>query len=99
LVKTTPKPSATKKSRGELVGPLPPPPPDGALVAGATEAVVDDIMSCEMVPYVRVDGRGRDEGPCRGYLQKVRPTAVDGNANGCSRTGPAARSQRRFFVG
>ena len=37
LVKTTPKPSATKKSKGELVGPPPPPPPPllaGLLVAG-----------------------------------------------------------------
>ncbi len=38
LVKTTPKPKATKKSRGELVGPLllePPPPVDDAEAADA----------------------------------------------------------------
>lgn len=46
LVKTTPKPRATKNSKGELVGPLlllllle-----DGALVAGATEEIVEDIL-------------------------------------------------------
>ncbi len=40
FVKTTPKPNATKKSNGELVGPPPPPPPVGVPegAAGAGEA-------------------------------------------------------------
>lgn len=46
LVKTTPKPSATKNSNGELVGP-PPPPPPFEVVADAAAAVVDEGMSVE----------------------------------------------------
>ena len=49
LVKTTPKPSATKKSRGELVGPPPPPPPLGGddVAAGGGLAVLDGIMEVD----------------------------------------------------
>lgn len=36
-MKTTPNPSATKKSRGELVGP-PPPPPELPLLGGFVAA-------------------------------------------------------------
>lgn len=43
LVKTTPKPSATKNSNGELVGP-PPPPPLLELEADAAEDVVEEGM-------------------------------------------------------
>ena len=43
LVKTTPKPRATKNSKGELVGPPPLPPPGGDVEAagGAGGAVVE----------------------------------------------------------
>jgi hypothetical protein len=48
-VKTTPKPSATKNKRGELVGPPPPPPPPlfppvGVGAAGAVDAAVVDML-------------------------------------------------------
>lgn len=55
LVKTTPNPSATKNSSGELVGPLPPPPPLPVLVAGlfavavpvlVAEEIMEDIVEC-----------------------------------------------------
>ena len=40
MVKTTPKPSATKNNKGEFVGPLLPPPPPGLLVGtGGAEVV------------------------------------------------------------
>ena len=44
FVKTTPKPSATKKSKGELVGP-PPPPELGTVdvAAGGATAVLEGI--------------------------------------------------------
>lgn len=44
FVKTTPKPSATKKSSGELVGPPPPPPPLGAdeVAAGGASGSVEE---------------------------------------------------------
>lgn len=43
LVKTTPNPSATKNSSGELVAPeLPPPPPLPVVVAALAAAVVGD---------------------------------------------------------
>lgn len=47
LVKTTPKPRATKNSNGELVGPLPPPLLEPALVVadGAADEVVEDMMT------------------------------------------------------
>lgn len=52
LVKTTPKPRATKNSSGELVGPLPPPPEDVVVAGGATaDAVAVDITTRD-VPYV-----------------------------------------------
>ena len=56
MVKTTPKPRATKNSRGELVGPPPPPPsdPPSVEVADAAElvVVVADIASdrCQSEP-------------------------------------------------
>lgn len=44
LVKTTPKPRATKNRRGELVGPeLPPPPPFPVLVGVGADVVWDDV--------------------------------------------------------
>ena len=45
FVKTTPKPSATKKSKGELVGPPPPPPELGTVdvAAGGATAVLEGI--------------------------------------------------------
>ena len=44
FVKTTPKPNATKKSRGELVGP-PPPELEGLdVAAGGATAVLDGIV-------------------------------------------------------
>lgn len=54
-MKTTPNPSATKNSSGELVGPLPPPPPLPVLVAGlfavavpvlVAEEIMEDIVEC-----------------------------------------------------
>lgn len=48
LVNTTPKPKATKKSSGELVGPElpPPPPPPASDVVGPGGALeVDDMVS------------------------------------------------------
>lgn len=54
LVKTTPKPRATKKSKGELVGPLLPPPPPtvdalgvGEVVEVALEDIVGDCYSAQ----------------------------------------------------
>lgn len=46
FVKTTPKPSATKKSKGELVGPPPPPELLGAVdvAAGGATAVLEGIV-------------------------------------------------------
>lgn len=41
LVKTTPKPKATKNSNGELVGPPPPPPPPEDVVAAGAASVVE----------------------------------------------------------
>ena len=56
FVKTTPKPKATKKSSGELVGPPPPPPPpppdDGVGSWGVTAVEVgadDDIVGSRRV--------------------------------------------------
>jgi hypothetical protein len=49
LVKTTPKPSATKNSSGELVGPPPPPPPVLVGTGGAVavdEAITEVIVMC-----------------------------------------------------
>ena len=52
LVKTTPKPSATKNSKGELVGPPPPLPlpvvavGSGEVATGEDEVVVADMMMC-----------------------------------------------------
>lgn len=45
FVKTTPKPSATKKSKGELG----PPPPPEFVGEGEAEAVVEDVPSAEEV--------------------------------------------------
>lgn len=49
-MKTTPKPSATKKSNGELVGPLLFEPEDCDVAVGVAELVEDsdDIMMSEM---------------------------------------------------
>ncbi len=44
-MKTTPKPNATKKSSGELVGPPPPPPPVGG---------VEDAAGTEVVAVVTI---------------------------------------------
>ena len=54
FVKTTPKPRATKKSRGELVGPLEPLLVGELVAAGAAEEVVVDIM-VDNVPCVYDD--------------------------------------------
>jgi hypothetical protein len=54
-VKTTPKPRATKKSSGELVGPLLFPPFEAGEVAAAVESVwVADMIAVvnPTVPYV-----------------------------------------------
>ena len=53
-MKTTPKPRATKKSRGELVGPLEPLLVGELVAAGAAEEVVVDIM-VDKVPCVYDD--------------------------------------------
>lgn len=59
LVKTTPKPRATKNSNGELVGPLPPPLLEPALVVadGAADEVVEDMTT---LCYARSYGNGID---------------------------------------
>ena len=44
FVKTTPKPSATKKSKGELVGPPPPELAGDDVAAGGATALLEDIM-------------------------------------------------------
>ena len=72
LVKTTPKPRATKKSKGELVGPPPPPPPPllgvgggggaGEVVDTDTDSVGDD----DGESMVRVNAGGLDASVCRG---------------------------------
>lgn len=43
-MKTTPKPSATKKSKGELVGPPPPELAGDDVAVGAAEALVGGIV-------------------------------------------------------
>ena len=44
FVKTTPNPRATKKSKGELVGPVAPLPPLGLVVAdGAVDVDMDNL--------------------------------------------------------
>ena len=48
LVKTTPNPRATKKSRGELVGPPPPPELDVVGPGGADEVAVGDDIGDEV---------------------------------------------------
>lgn len=45
---TTPKPKATKKSRGELVGPPPPPELDVVVPGWADEVAVADDMVDEV---------------------------------------------------
>lgn len=44
FVKTTPKPSATKKSKGELVGPPPPELAADDVAAGGTTAVLEGTV-------------------------------------------------------
>ena len=44
FVKTTPKPSATKKSKGELVGPPPPELAADEVAAGGVVGVLEDIV-------------------------------------------------------
>jgi hypothetical protein len=50
FVKTTPNPSATKNSSGELVGPPPPPPPPPPLpllvLEGGADETVDMLEFC-----------------------------------------------------
>jgi hypothetical protein len=48
-VKTTPKPSATKKSKGELVGPLLLPPPGLLVGDGDGLAVTEGSVAVDMV--------------------------------------------------
>ena len=43
-MKTTPKPRATKKSKGELVGPPPPPEPADVVAAGGPMEVGDGLV-------------------------------------------------------
>ena len=43
-MKTTPKPRATKKSKGELVGPPPPPEPADVVAAGGPMEVADGLV-------------------------------------------------------
>jgi hypothetical protein len=63
-VKTTPKPRATKKSNGELVGPPPPPPLPLLLaedVAAALDVVdVDDISTSGSRGAVNKSERGSE---------------------------------------
>lgn len=44
MVNTTPKPSATKKSKGELVGPPPEEPPDAEVVVPKAVAAVGVLV-------------------------------------------------------
>ncbi len=59
LVKTTPKPNATKKSSGELVGPPPPPPlaadvvaAGGAAAEGECTTDIDDEVAMAAVGVI-----------------------------------------------
>lgn len=52
LVKTTPKPNATKNSKGELVGPPPPPPPVLEAVGAAALAVGGTALLIELVELI-----------------------------------------------
>jgi hypothetical protein len=47
LVKTTPKPNATKNNKGELVGPLVPPPLPVVLADGGPEVVAEEVCEVE----------------------------------------------------
>ena len=49
FVKTTPKPSATKKSKGELVGPPPPPLAGDDVAAGATVVLEGSVLDAAEV--------------------------------------------------
>ena len=65
-MKTTPKPRATKKSSGELVGPEPPPPPDWLVVAAGDAVVaVADVLPERMVEDMTaiVDGNDHKSSP------------------------------------
>ena len=56
-MKTTPKPSATKKSKGELVGPPPPELGGDDVAAGGTMALLEGIMvvvAAEVAMFVAV---------------------------------------------
>ena len=77
FVKTTPKPSATKNNKGELVGPPPPPPPPPELVGeddGADEVTdeVEDMIATRWASYIYSDGRldvDTSDDSRRSYLQ------------------------------
>ena len=55
-MKTTPKPSATKKSKGELVGPPPPELGTAEDAAGEGVAVVEgvEVVSAELAMFAAV---------------------------------------------
>lgn len=85
LVKTTPNPRATKKSNGELVGPLlpPPPPPCGVFVGIDADSDAEAIIVCKF-PYAHnnVDeaASGETRRHCRRYLQcEIADRGVDEN--------------------
>ena len=63
FVNTTPKPSATKKSKGELVGPPPPELGGDDVAAGGAIAVlegtVDVTAEVAIIAAVRTDGLAR----------------------------------------
>lgn len=56
FVKTTPKPSATKKSKGELVGPPPPELAADVVAAGAGIAVLELVVTVGLAIFAI--GRG-----------------------------------------
>ncbi len=49
LVNTTPNPKATKKSNGELVGPLPLLPPELVVGSGGAADVAEDMVTAMVV--------------------------------------------------
>lgn len=98
LVKTTPKPRATKKSSGELVVELPPPPPDEVVVAlGVVEVavapgeVVEDGDACRTASSTDLPARASTSS------MAVMVAMLSGGRNGCLLQSKKRRPRRRRF--
>jgi hypothetical protein len=90
LVKTTPKPKATKKRRGELEFPPPPPPPLPLeleeVADGAEDVVVDEDIVVEL---------GCQEGEEQDRNAEVWLTAAADTGSGVAKVWGATRSGTR----